>query len=48
MDLLWLAKLQGLWRKEESCETILKDIYYGAARVIQNEAKRWQSVSIEK
>ncbi len=30
-----------LGQQEETVEEILKDIYYGAAEKIQQEAKRW-------
>ena len=30
---------------EETVEEILKDIYYGAAEVIQKEASRWAGVT---
>jgi enoyl-[acyl-carrier protein] reductase II len=33
-----------LIRKEETCEEILKDIYYGAQEVILAEAKRWADI----
>ncbi|EHI70791.1 enoyl-[acyl-carrier-protein] reductase FabK [Streptococcus ictaluri] len=35
------GQIAGLVKKEESCETILKDIYYSAAQVIQEEARHW-------
>src|SRR3712207_4812160 len=38
------GQIAGLIRAEESCEAILKDIYYGAAAVISQEAKRWQAL----
>ena len=38
------GQIAGLVSKEESCEDILKDIYYGAAKVIKEEASRWASV----
>ena len=31
--------------KEETVEEILKDVYYGAAERIQQEAKRWAGVT---
>ena len=39
------GQIAGLVSKEESCEDILKDIYYGAAKVIREEAKRWADVT---
>ncbi len=33
------GQIAGLVSKEESCEDILKDIYYGAAKVIREESK---------
>lgn len=41
------GQIAGLVKEEESCEAILKDIYYGAASVIQEESKRWQAVSLD-
>ena len=38
------GQIAGLVKEEESCEDILKDIYYGAARVIKKEAARWEDV----
>ncbi|MGT2743207.1 enoyl-[acyl-carrier-protein] reductase FabK [Streptococcus plurextorum] len=38
------GQIAGLVRKEETCEEILKDLYYGAAKVIQKEAQRWAEV----
>ncbi len=38
------GQIAGLVSKEETCEEILKDIYYGAAKVIQNQTNRWASV----
>ncbi|MDO4204937.1 MAG: nitronate monooxygenase [Streptococcus gallolyticus] len=35
------GQIAGLIRKEETCEEILKDLYYGAQEVILEEAKRW-------
>ena len=37
--------IAGLVSQEETCEEILKDIYYGAAKVIHEEAKRWADVT---
>jgi enoyl-[acyl-carrier protein] reductase II len=39
------GQIAGLVSKEETCEEILKDIYYGAAKVIREEAKRWADVA---
>ncbi|MDO5078362.1 enoyl-[acyl-carrier-protein] reductase FabK [Streptococcus minor] len=39
------GQIAGLVNKEETCEEILKDIYYGAAQVIRQEADRWADVS---
>ena len=36
--------IAGLIRKEEACEEILKDLYYGAQEVILEEAKRWADI----
>lgn len=38
------GQIAGLVKAEETCEEILKDIYYGAAQVIKEEAARWTSV----
>ncbi|RKV94545.1 MAG: enoyl-[acyl-carrier-protein] reductase FabK, partial [Streptococcus sp.] len=38
------GQIAGLVSKEEAVEEILKDIYYGAAEVIQKEASRWAGV----
>ena len=38
------GQIAGLVSKEETVEEILKDIYYGAAEVIQKEASRWAGV----
>ena len=43
MVLLWQVKLRDLLLKKETCEEILKDLYYGAAKVIKAEAARWQT-----
>ena len=37
------GKLQGLFPKK-TVEEILKDLYYGAAKKIQEEASRWAGV----
>ena len=42
--LLWQVRSQALFPKEESVEEILKDLYYGAAKKIQEEASRWAGV----
>ena len=39
------GQIAGLVSQEETCEEILKDIYYGAAKVIREEAKRWADVA---
>lgn len=39
------GQIAGLVSKEETVEEILKDIYYGAAEKIQQEAKRWAGVT---
>ncbi len=39
------GQIAGLVSKEETVEEILKDIYYGAAEVIQKEASRWAGVT---
>lgn len=39
------GQIAGLVRKEETCEEILKDLYYGAAKVIKEQAARWADVS---
>ena len=38
------GQIAGLIRKEETCEEILKDLYYGAQEVILEEAKRWADI----
>ncbi|HFR3343821.1 TPA: enoyl-[acyl-carrier-protein] reductase FabK, partial [Streptococcus suis] len=38
------GQIAGLVTKEETCEEILKDLYFGAAKVIREEANRWASV----
>ncbi|GGE25916.1 enoyl-[acyl-carrier-protein] reductase FabK [Streptococcus himalayensis] len=38
------GQIAGLVAKEETVEEIIQDIYYGAARVIEREAKRWSGV----
>ena len=39
------GQIAGLVSKEETVEEILKDVYYGAAERIQQEAKRWAGVT---
>ena len=39
------GQIAGLISKEETVEEILKDIYYGAAEKIQEEAARWAGVT---
>lgn len=41
------GQIAGLIRKEETCEDILKDLYYGATKVIQAESRRWADVKFE-
>lgn len=38
------GQIAGLVSKEETVEEILKDLYYGAAKKIQEEASRWAGV----
>ncbi len=38
------GQIAGFVSKEETCEEILKDIYYGAAEVIKAEAQRWNAI----
>lgn len=38
------GQIAGLVQKEESCQDIIEDLFYGAADIIQKEAKRWQMV----
>ena len=38
------GQIAGFVTKEETCEEILKDLYYGAAKVIKAEAARWADV----
>lgn len=38
------GQIAGLVRREETCEEILKDLYYGAAEVIKEQASRWANV----
>ncbi|EFQ57261.1 enoyl-[acyl-carrier-protein] reductase FabK [Streptococcus downei] len=39
------GQIAGLVRKEETCQEILEDLYYGAAKVIKDQAARWADVS---
>lgn len=39
------GQIAGLVQKEESCQDIIEDLFYGAADIIQKEAKRWQMVT---
>ena len=39
------GQIAGLVSKEETVEEILKDVYFGAAEKIQQEAKRWAGVT---
>lgn len=38
------GQIAGLVHKEETAREILEDLYYGAAQVIEREAKRWSKV----
>ncbi|ETW91776.1 MULTISPECIES: enoyl-[acyl-carrier-protein] reductase FabK [Streptococcus] len=38
------GQIAGLIRKEETCEEILKDLYYSAQEVILEEARRWSDI----
>lgn len=38
------GQIAGLVHAEETCEEILKDLYYGAAKVIREEAARWADI----
>lgn len=38
------GQIAGLVEKEESCQAIIEDIFYGAAEVIQAQAERWNNV----
>lgn len=42
------GQIAGLVQKEESCQDIIEDLFYGAADIIQKEAKRWQMVTKSK
>lgn len=42
------GQIAGLVQKEESCQDIIEDLFYGAADIIQEEAKRWQMVTKPK
>ncbi|MCK1214138.1 enoyl-[acyl-carrier-protein] reductase FabK [Streptococcus uberis] len=42
------GQIAGLVQKEESCQDIIEDLFYGAADIIQKEAKRWQMVKKPK
>ena len=39
------GQIAGLVRKEETCQEILEDLYYGAAKVIEDQAARWADVT---
>lgn len=39
------GQIAGLVRKEETCQEILEDLYYGAAKVIKDQAARWADVT---
>lgn len=43
-----VGQIAGLVQKEESCQDIIEDLFYGAADIIQKEAKRWQMVTKPK
>ncbi len=38
------GQIAGLVSKEETCAEILEDLYYGAAKIIKEEASRWADV----
>lgn len=38
------GQIAGLITEEETCEAIVRDLYYGAAAVIKAEANRWSAV----
>ncbi|MEE3738290.1 enoyl-[acyl-carrier-protein] reductase FabK [Streptococcus uberis] len=42
------GQIAGLVQKEESCQDIIEDLFYGAADIIQKEAKHWQMVTKPK
>lgn len=42
------GQIAGLVQKEESCQDIIEGLFYGAADIIQKEAKRWQMVTKPK
>ncbi|MGI1768720.1 enoyl-[acyl-carrier-protein] reductase FabK [Streptococcus uberis] len=42
------GQIAGLVQKEESCQDIIEDLFFGAADIIQKEAKRWQMVTKPK
>ncbi|MCK1159977.1 enoyl-[acyl-carrier-protein] reductase FabK [Streptococcus uberis] len=42
------GQIAGLVQKEESCQDIIEDLFYGAADIIRKEAKRWQMVTKPK
>ncbi|MCK1250098.1 enoyl-[acyl-carrier-protein] reductase FabK [Streptococcus uberis] len=42
------GQIAGLVQKEESCQDIIEDLFYGAVDIIQKEAKRWQMVTKPK
>lgn len=42
------GQIAGLVQKEESCQDIIEDLFYGAADIIQKEAKRWRMVTKPK
>lgn len=42
------GQIAGLVQKEESSQDIIEDLFYGAADIIQKEAKRWQMVTKPK
>ena len=47
MGSVMAGQIAGLIAKEETCEDILKDLYYGAKEVILAEAKRWSDSEVE-
>lgn len=44
MGSVMAGQIAGLISKEESCEAIIKDIYFGARDIIQEEARKWADI----
>ncbi|EHJ56753.1 hypothetical protein HMPREF9318_02008 [Streptococcus urinalis FB127-CNA-2] len=42
------GQIAGLVKQEETCQEILEDIYYGAAKVINAQAKKWEDVEDDR